>query len=93
MRNDGEPSRWGYGTMWWVWDAPMFPGDTWTGFMQGAYTALGTGGTFVTVLPAKDMVVVHQVDIDKDGRASVSQTSYMAMLSMIADANCGDKCK
>jgi CubicO group peptidase (beta-lactamase class C family) len=93
MRNDGEPSRWGYGTMWWVWDAPMFPGDTWTGFMQGAYTAFGTGGTFITVLPAKDMVVVHQVDIDKDGRASVSQTSYMAMLSMIADANCGDKCK
>jgi CubicO group peptidase (beta-lactamase class C family) len=93
MRNDGEPARWGYGTMWWVWDAPMFPGDTWTGFMQGAYTAMGTGGTFITVLPGKDMVVVHQVDIDKNSHASVSQTSYMAMLSMIADANCGDNCK
>lgn len=93
MRNDGEPARWGYGTMWWVWDAPAFPGDAYTGFMQAAYTAMGTGGTFITVLPARDMVVVHQVDIDKNGRANVSGTSYMAMLSMIADANCADSCK
>jgi len=48
---------------------------------------------FFQALSAKDMVVVHQVDIDKNGHASVSQTSYMAMLSMIADANCDDKCK
>ena len=34
--------------------------------MQGAYTAMGTGGTFITVLPNRDMVVVHQVDIDKN---------------------------
>jgi len=39
------------------------------------------------------MVVVHQVDIDKDYRASVSQSSYIAMLTMIANANCGDDCK
>jgi len=93
MRNDGEPARWGYGTMWWVWDAPVFPGDAYTGFMQGAYTAMGSGGTFITVLPGKDMVVVHQVDIDKNSHANVSNTSYLAMLSMIADANCGDACK
>ena len=61
MRNDGEPSRWGYGTMWWVWDAPAFPGGIYTGFMQGAYSAMGSGGTYITVLPARDMVVVHQV--------------------------------
>ena len=41
LRNDGEPARWGYGSMWWVWDAPMFPGGIHTGFMQGAYTAMG----------------------------------------------------
>jgi hypothetical protein len=39
------------------------------------------------------MVVVHQVDIDKDYRASVSPSSYIAILSMIANANCGDQCK
>jgi hypothetical protein len=93
FRNYGEPGRWGYGFLWWVWDEQMFPGDTYIGFLQGAYTAAGTGGTYITVIPAKDMVVVHQVDIDKDYRAYVSPSSYIAILSMIANANCGDNCK
>jgi CubicO group peptidase (beta-lactamase class C family) len=93
LRNYGEPERWGYGLLWWVWDEPAFPGSTYIGFMQGAYSAMGSGGTFITVLPSRDMVVVHQVDIDKDYRASVSPSSYMAMLSMIANAACGDDCK
>lgn len=93
FRNYGEPERWGYGSLWWVWDAAAFPGNYYTGFMQGAYTAMGTGGTFITVLPAKDMVIVHQVDIDKDDRAYVSPSSYIAILSMITNANCGDQCK
>jgi CubicO group peptidase (beta-lactamase class C family) len=93
MRNDAEPERWGYGLLWWVWDAPAFPGNVYAGFLQGAYSAMGTGGTFITVLPAKDMVVVHQVDIDQDARASVSPSSYIAMLSMIANADCLGPCK
>jgi CubicO group peptidase (beta-lactamase class C family) len=93
FRNYGEPERWGYGLLWWVWDGPMFPGGISMGFMQGAYSAMGTGGTFITVLPSKNMVVVHQVDIDKNARASVSPSSYMAMLSMIANAYCDTSCK
>jgi CubicO group peptidase (beta-lactamase class C family) len=93
LRNYGEPERWGYGVLWWVWDQPTFPGGVSTGFMQGAYSAMGTGGTFLSVLPYKDMVVVHQVDIDKNPTASVSPSSYMAMLSMIANAYCGMDCK
>jgi CubicO group peptidase (beta-lactamase class C family) len=93
LRNAGEPQRWGYGLLWWVWDEPAFPGNTYTGFMQGAYSAMGTGGQYITVLPAKDMVVVHQVDIDKNDRVSVSPSSYMAMLSMIANAYCANDCK
>jgi hypothetical protein len=61
--------------------------------MQGAYTANGTGGTYITVLPANGMVIVHQVDIDKNYRAYVSPSSYMAMLAMLANAWCGDNCK
>jgi tRNA nucleotidyltransferase (CCA-adding enzyme) len=61
--------------------------------MQGAYSAMGTGGQFITVLPSRDMVVVHQVDIDKNSRAAVSPSSYMAMLSMIANAYCDKDCK
>jgi CubicO group peptidase (beta-lactamase class C family) len=93
FRNYGEPERWGYGLLWWVWDQEYFVGETFIGFMQGAYTAAGTGGTFITVLPALGMVVVHQVDIDKDYKADVSPSSYMAMLSMLANSWCGDNCK
>lgn len=92
FRNYGEPERWGYGLLWWVWDEQRFPGDSWIGFLQGAYTAAGTGGTYLTVIPGLNMVVVHQVDIDKDYRASVSPSSYMAMLSMLANSYCGDDC-
>ncbi|NYF51648.1 serine hydrolase domain-containing protein [Tunturiibacter gelidoferens] len=93
FRNYGEPERWGYGLLWWVWDEQMFLGNAYIGFMQGAYTAAGTGGTYITVLPANGMVVVHQVDIDKNYRAYVSPSSYMAMLSMLANSWCGDECK
>jgi CubicO group peptidase (beta-lactamase class C family) len=93
LRNGGEPQRWGYGLLWWVWDEPNYPGYTYIGFMQGAYSAMGTGGQYITVLPSKDMVVVHQVDIEKNSRAAVSPSSYMAMLSMIANAYCDMDCK
>lgn len=43
--------------------------------------------------PAKSMVVVHQVDIDKDYRADVSPSSYMAILCMLANAECAGDCK
>jgi len=36
LRNGGEPERWGYGLLWWVWDEPSYPGYTYIGFMQGA---------------------------------------------------------
>lgn len=93
LRNYGEPERWGYGSLWWVWDQPYFPGSTYIGFLQGAYSAMGSGGQYITILPAKDMVVVHQVDIDKDSGAFVSPSSYIAMLSMIANAYCDNDCK
>ena len=93
MRNYGEPERWSYGVLWWVWEQPSFPGGIAMGFMQGAYSAMGSGGQFITVLPINDMVVVHQVDIDKNPSAGVSPSSYMAMLSMIANAKCAGECK
>jgi len=92
FQNAGEPGRWGFGSAWWVWDQPAFPGGVYTGFLQGAYAAMGSGGTFITVLPAKDMVVVHKVDIDQNEHAFVSPSSYIAMLAMIANSACGDSC-
>ena len=95
LRKAEDPARWGYGDLWWVWDEPAPPnaqdGD-YDGYFQGAYSAMGTGGNFITVLPAFSLVVVHQVDRDKNPHASVSFPSYMAMLSMILTSNCGKDC-
>ncbi len=92
MRNPGLPWHWGYGRLWWVWDGAVYPGNTIAGPFQGAYSAMGTGGQFITVFPSRDLVVVHKVYIDKDGAANVSQLAYSAILDMVLDAQCGNSC-
>lgn len=84
----GRFDRWGYGLMWWVWEEPIGPGGATTGPLQGAYTAQGAGGQYVTVLPALDMVVTHKVDIDARGDASVSSMEFAAILAMAIEARC-----
>ena len=88
----GRPDRWGYGSLWWVWDAPLFPGGTYIGQLQGAYSAMGAGGQYITVVPFADMVIVHKVDIDQDERNNITPMAYDAILAMILDSNCGDQC-
>ena len=56
-RSLGSGNRWGYGYMWWVWDAPNSPGP-----MMGAFTGMGAGGQFITIIPELDMVVAHKTD-------------------------------
>ena len=57
-------SRWGYGLLWWVWDAGE-PEGTVTGPYSGAYSAMGAFGQYITVLPVMDLVVAHKVDFDE----------------------------
>jgi CubicO group peptidase (beta-lactamase class C family) len=90
LRIPGRPDRWGYGVLWWVWDSPVFPGNIYDGPLQGTYSAMGTGGQFITVLPETDMVIVHKVDIDKNSAASISPVGYDAILAMIIDSKCTD---
>jgi CubicO group peptidase (beta-lactamase class C family) len=93
LRVPGRPDRWGYGALWWVWDAPVFPGGVYDGPLQGAYSAMGSGGQFITVLPQNDTVIVHKVDIDKDSRRSVSAMDYDAILAMVIGSKCAGDCK
>ena len=90
----GQPDRWGYGVMWWVWEEPLPPGGAAMGPLQGAYTAMGAGGQYVTVLPAENMVVVHTTDIDANSRADVSTLSYDTILGMAIMSRCQsrDRC-
>jgi CubicO group peptidase (beta-lactamase class C family) len=93
LRVAGRPDRWGYGALWWVWDAPLFPGNVSNGPLQGAFSAMGAGGQFITVLPQADMVIAHKVDIDKNDAASVSAMDYDAILAMIIASKCPTACQ
>jgi CubicO group peptidase (beta-lactamase class C family) len=93
LPDDAVRERWGYGYLWWVWDEPAGPGEVYSLAFDGAYSAMGTGGNYITVVPAYNMVVVHQVDRDKKPNAQVFESSYMAMLSMLINSYCGGDCK
>ena len=87
-RSLGTGNRWGYGYMWWVWDAPNSPGP-----FEGAYTGMGAGGQYITVLPELDMVVAHKTDTGQisphgDGKRtrSVTLRDYDAVLRILISA-------
>jgi CubicO group peptidase (beta-lactamase class C family) len=95
----GSGQLWGYGYMWWVWDAPGQRGP-----MAGAYTGMGAYGQYITVLPALDMVVAHKTDPEQpraggSGGAAqaqpraVSGTEYFTALQLLIAAHCGDRCR
>lgn len=84
--------RWGYGMLWWVWDAPVWPG-TLTGPYQGAFTAIGANGQYITVLPVLNLVFAHKVDFDQDGSRHISPSEFHTILQMVIDSACSSECK
>jgi CubicO group peptidase (beta-lactamase class C family) len=95
-RSLGSGDRWGYGYLWWVWDAPSSPGP-----FEGAYTGMGAGGQYITVLPQLDMVVAHKTDTQQQSphgsgqrRRSVSGVEYATTLRILVAARCpGSSCQ
>jgi len=77
--------RFGYGYLWWVFDGPAA-----TGPYEGAYSAVGAGGQFITVLPKLNLVVAHKTDFS-GGKPTVSREQYLSLLDDIVAAHCG-KC-
>jgi CubicO group peptidase (beta-lactamase class C family) len=78
---DSPPTvdRWGYGYLWWVYDAAS-PSDP----LAGAFTAWGIGGQYITVVPKLDMVIAHKTDTA--GRKAVSARQYDVLLRMLVSA-------
>lgn len=91
LRNYEFPERWGFGLMWFVWDEPGYLNHAWTGPMQGAFTAMGSSGQYITVLPELDMVIAHKVDWEHSG-GSVSPLQWDAILSLTLASSCEDNC-
>jgi CubicO group peptidase (beta-lactamase class C family) len=93
---EGSPptvNRWGYGYLWWVYDA-LSASDP----FAGAFTAWGVGGQYITVMPKLEMVVAHKVDTGfgqgpatSSRSKSVSPLQYDVLLRMLAAAKCADR--
>lgn len=84
--------RWGYGMLWWAWDAPILS-DSVTGDYQGAFSAIGSNGQYITVLPAREMVFTHKVDFDQDGGRHITPSEFHTLLQMVLDSACSGPCK
>ena len=84
--------RWGYGTLWWAWDAPIWP-DSVTGPYQGAFSAMGANGQYITVLPVLGMVFAHKVDFDQDGARHITPSEFHTILQMVIDSACSGPCR
>jgi CubicO group peptidase (beta-lactamase class C family) len=75
-RRDGY---FGYGYMWWVWDGPRAVGP-----FNGAYSAVGAVGQWITVFPALDLVVAHKTN-NIYGR-STSAASWQRIIELLFEA-------
>lgn len=56
--NESSPFQFSYGYMWWLVDNFRHHPD-----FDGAYTAHGWGGQFITVIPKLNMVVIHKCKV------------------------------
>ncbi len=69
-RDKSSPVQESYGYMWWLYerfyDNPDF---------EGAYTASGYGGQFITVIPKRNIVIAHKTNMDLLTYAGMSERS------------------
>lgn len=72
--------RFGYGYLWWVYDGPRN-----SGAYEGAYSANGAYGQYITVIPKLDLVITHKTRINP-GNRSVSGGQYFGLVDRIVAA-------
>jgi len=73
--------RVGYGYLWWIFDGPWGQGP-----FEGAYTGMGAGGQYITVLPELDLVVAHKTNLAKTQRKAVAGRQYFELLDKLVAA-------
>jgi CubicO group peptidase (beta-lactamase class C family) len=70
----------GYGYLWWVSKGGVhLPGVT---LPEGSYSARGSGGHYILVIPPLDLVIVHRVNTDIEER-SVSSAQFGELVRRI----------
>jgi CubicO group peptidase (beta-lactamase class C family) len=73
----------GYGFLWWV--AVNGNHIPYVDLPDGSFSARGFGGQFIVVIPTLDLVIVHRVNTDVEGK-SVSLDQFGRLLELILEA-------
>lgn len=81
----------GYGYMWWVArDYNKYPHFRYAKVPEGTYSARGSGGHYLVVIPDYNMVVVHRVNTDIRGN-TVTGSQFGKLLKLILDSRMDKK--
>lgn len=78
--NKDEYYSFGYAYLWWTFDAPYN-----TGAFEGAYTAQGSYGNFITVLPKLDLVIALKTKGVYERNTTVPE--YLRILTLLTTAH------
>jgi CubicO group peptidase (beta-lactamase class C family) len=70
----------GYGYLWWIFDAATYKKTA----LEGAYTASGAFGQYITVIPRLDMVVAHKTAVPPP--RNVTNEAYFGTILPLAVA-------
>ncbi|RDY59703.1 serine hydrolase domain-containing protein [Flagellimonas nanhaiensis] len=77
----------GYGYMWWVAkDYNKYPHLPGVELKEGTYSARGSGGHYVLVIPEYDMVIVHRVNTDKENNR-VENGEFGKLVKLILESS------
>ena len=68
----------GYGYLWWIFDPAQYHGTP----LDGAYTASGAFGQYITVVPRLDMVVAHKTAVPPS-RNVTNETYFNTILPQV----------
>jgi CubicO group peptidase (beta-lactamase class C family) len=72
--------KWGYGYLWRVWDG----GQNIRPELKGAFSATGSWGQYITVVPEMDIVIAAKTK--SEYRRSTSYETYLILIDMLIDA-------
>lgn len=76
---DRRDGYFGYGYMWWIWDGPKAIGP-----FDGAYTARGAVGQWITVFPSLNLVLAHKTH--NIYRRTTSWESFERIMELLFEA-------
>ncbi|MEP7371844.1 MAG: serine hydrolase [Chitinophagaceae bacterium] len=84
VQNKTAYFNFGYSYLWWVWDKPYNTGD-----YEGAYSATGAFGQFITVIPKLDLVIAHKTKYEY-GRQTPTDV-YLQIVNKLISAKLNGK--